>query len=115
MNFTFRHLASKIKNGITYGFVTGVCIGCIPNKVLIRFEDKKYYSLYTPLISGLICSTGIILSPLLIINYVSNGKYIDKLIDKYDINIKRYHQYDGENNKYAYPSLIYVNIKSKID
>jgi hypothetical protein len=52
-------------------------------------------------------------SPLLIINYFCNGMYFDKLIDKYNINIERYHQYDGKNNKYAFPSLLILSIKSK--
>ena len=39
--------------------------------------------------------------------------YFDKLIDKYNINIERYHQYDGKNNKYAFPSLLILSIKSK--
>jgi len=40
--------------------------------------------------------------------------YFDKLIDQYDIDIERYHQYDGKNNKYAFPSLLILNIKTKI-
>jgi hypothetical protein len=98
---------------VSYGFVSGFCVGCFPNKLCIKVEDKKYKSLPIPLISGLICSVGIIFSPLLIINYFGNGMYFDKLIDKYNINIKRYHQYDGKNNKYAFPSLINLNITSK--
>jgi hypothetical protein len=39
--------------------------------------------------------------------------YFDKLIDKYNINIERYHQYDGKNNKYAFPSLLILSVKSK--
>ena len=44
-------------------------------------------------------------------NYFYNGTYFDKLIDEYDINIARYYQYDGLNNKYGYPSTININIK----
>ena len=79
----------------------------------INFEDKKYKSLPIPLISGMICSVGLMVSPLLIINYFCNGMYFDKLIDKYNINIERYHQYDGKNNKYAFPSLLILSVKSK--
>ena len=42
-----------------------------------------------------------------------SDKLIDLLIDKHDINMERYHQYDGENNKYAFPSLLILSIKSK--
>jgi hypothetical protein len=61
----------------------------------------------------MIFSLGVMFSPFLIINYFCNGIYFDKLIYKYNINIERYHQYDGKNNKYAYPSSIYLIIKSK--
>ena len=48
------------------------------------------------------------------INYFYNGVYFDKLLDKYDINVERYHQYDVRHNKYGYPSIIIINIKKKI-
>lgn len=106
-----RHRFFKI---VGSGFVSGFCSGCVlPNKLCIQYEDKKYTSLHIPLISGFVCSFGIMFSPLLIINYVCNGVYFDKLIDKYNINVERYHQYDGKDNKYAYPSSIILNIKSK--
>ena len=83
-------------------------------KFMIYYEDKKYKFLPIPVITGLIGSMGIIFSPLLIINYFCNGVYFDKLVDKYDINVERYHQYDARYNKYAYPSIIIINIKKKI-
>jgi len=113
MNFVTPKMKNIIITSLSYGFVSGFCIGCFPNKLSIKFDDKKYNSLPIPLISGLICSVGLIFSPLLIINYFCNGMYFDKLIDKYDIDIERYHQYDGKNNKYAFPSLLILNIKSK--
>lgn len=73
----------------------------------------KYNSLHIPLISGVIGSMGILFSPLLMINYFCDGVYFDKLVDKYDINVEIYHQYDDQNNKYGYPSLLILNIKSK--
>jgi hypothetical protein len=107
---------SKLKNilikSISYGFTTGFCIGCFPNKLYIQFENKKYKSLEIPLITGLICSMGIILSPFLITNYFVNGVYFDKLIDKYDINIEKHHQYNDKNNMYAFPSRLILIIKS---
>jgi hypothetical protein len=113
MNTTFKYIAPKIKNGIIYGFASGFLVGCFPNKLSIRFENTKYTSLPIPLISGIIGSMGILFSPLLIVNYFYGGVYFDKLIDKYDINVERYHQYDSENNKYAFPSLLIININSK--
>jgi len=115
MYFTLKHIIPKVNNLIIYGFVSGFCVGCLPNnKLYINFEGKKYncFNNNIPLISGVICSTGIILSPLLIINYFSNSTYFDRLVDKYNINVERYHQYDGKNNKYAYPSVLIINIKS---
>jgi hypothetical protein len=107
---------SKIKtvivNSLSYGFVTGFCVGCFPNTLVVKFEDKKYKP-PIPIISGLICSVGLIVSPLLIINYFGDGVYFDKVFDKYHFNIERYHQYDGKNNKYAYPSLIILSITPK--
>ena len=118
MNFTLKHTISKVSNVIIGGFVSGFCIGfCFPNTLHVNFKSKRYINnnfFPIPLISGLICSTGIILSPLLITNYFCNGTYFDRLIDKYNINVERYHQYDGKNNKYAYPSLIIINIQSKV-
>jgi len=108
-----KYIAPKIKNLIIGGFVSGFIVGCIPNELCINFKGKRYKSFQIPLISGLMCSAGIILSPLLMINYVFNCTYFDRLVDKYDINVERYHQYDGKNNKYAYPSLLIINIKSK--
>jgi hypothetical protein len=114
MSFILKFITPKIKNGIIYSFTSGFFIGCIPNNVSINYENKKYTNISTPLVTGLITSIGFILSPLLIINYFNNGVYFDKLIDKYNISIERYHQYDGQENKYAYPSLLIVNIKTKL-
>ena len=92
-------------------------VGCFPNKLSINFENKKRiisnFSPPIPLISGIIGSIGFLFSPLLIANYFCDGVYFDKLIDKYDINVERYHQYDGNNNKYAYPSLLVIYKNSK--
>lgn len=50
---------------------------------------------------------------------MANGTYFDKLYDriqeKYSIQVKRYHQYDGNDNKYAYPSLISIEIKETVN
>jgi hypothetical protein len=113
MNFVTPKIKNIIITSISYGFVSGFCIGCFPNKLSVKFDDKKYNSIPIPLISGVICSVGFIFSPLFIINYFCDGIYFDKLIDKYDIDIERYHQYDGKNNKYAFPSSFILNIKTK--
>ncbi len=107
------NIKNIIITSVSSGFIFGFWVGCFPNKLCIKFENKKYNSLPIPLISGMICSVGLMVSPLLIINYFCNGMYFDKLIDKYNIDIKRYHQYDGKNNKYAFPSLLILSIKSK--
>lgn len=106
-------IMNNIIRSVSCGFISGFCVGCFPNDLCIKFEDRTYNSVPIPLISGLICSVGLMASPLLIINYFSNSMYFDKLIDKYDINIERYHQYDGKNNKYAFPSSLILSIKSK--
>lgn len=112
MNLVFLKTKIILIKSVSYGFVSGFCVGCFPNTLFVEFEDKKYKSLPIPLISGVICSVGLIFSPLLIINYFSNGIYFDKLIDKYNINIKRHHQNDGKNNKYGFPSVLILSIKS---
>ena len=113
MNFVTQKINNYIIKSASCGFVSGFCFGCFPNNLCIKYEDRKYNSLPIPLITGLIGSVGLIVSPLLIMNYLCNGTYFDKLIDKYDINIERYHQYDGKNNKYAFPSLLILSINSK--
>jgi len=113
MNFATPNIKNIIIKSISYGFCFGFCVGCFPNKLSVKLNDKKYNSLPIPIISGTICSLGLMFSPLLIMNYFCNGMYFDKLFDKYTITIERYHQYDGKSNKYAFPSLIILSIQSK--
>ena len=113
MTFTLRYITNKITYGLINSFSVGFCFGCFPNKIYVRFEDLKYNLIPTPIITGLIGSFAFTISPFLIINYFSNSVYFDKLIDKYDIIIKRYHQFDGQNNKYAFPSQIIIDVKNK--
>lgn len=110
INLTIKHL---IIRPISCSFVTGFCLGCLPNNVYINFENKRYKLLPIPLMSGMVCSFGLMVSPALILNYCFNATYFDRLIDKYNINIERFHQYDDKNNKYAYPSLLLLNINKK--
>ncbi len=99
-----------VKNGFLCSFYSGFMFGCFPNKIQIKFK-KKYYYPPIPLLTGFVSSMSFIFSPLLLINYFSNSCYFDKLIDKYDIEFERYHQYNNVNNKYAYPSVLHIKIK----
>lgn len=65
MNFVTPKINNIIIRSVSCGFISGFCVGCFPNKLCIKFEDIKYNSLPIPLISGLICSVGLIVSPLL--------------------------------------------------
>ena len=104
------YITSKIKNGMIYSFAFGFGAGLIPNKINIRFNDRICYNASLPLITGCVGLIGFVFSPLLISNYLFNGVYFDKLFDKYDINVARNYQYDGQDDKYAFPSLLTVNI-----
>ncbi len=101
-----------IKMGMCFSYLTGSCLCLIPNKISLQV-NKKNYNLNLPIIGGCLGVLGFLSSPFLIINYFFDGLYFDKLYDKYDIDIKRYHQYDGNDNKYAYPSHIQVKINKK--
>lgn len=110
-----------LKNGLIYSYCTGFTYGLmIPNNINISIYKNKKIHLHPPffpLFGGLISSIGFLCSPLLLINYMANGTYFDKLydniIDKNHIKITRYHQYDGNNDKYGFPSHIHIKIVSK--
>ena len=102
-----------IKIGMCFSYLTGSCLCLIPNKISLQIDKKKFNNIEIPIIGGCLGVLGILSSPFLITNYLFNGIYFDKLYDKYDIDIKRYHQYDGNDNKYAYPSIIQVKINKK--
>ena len=103
-----------VRHLLVGAFISGGSIGCcFPNKIIIRFSDDNGYQpmrLPMPLMTGVICSAALMCSPLLLLNYAFNGVYVDKWIDKHTIIIKRYHQYDGNDNKYAFPSSLHVTI-----
>jgi len=105
---------NKFKNitkiGLNAGFVFGFTLGLVPNKIKLTINNVKYSNIPTPIIGGIIGMSLFAFSPFIVTNWIFNGVYIDKLIDKYDYNIKRYHQYDGNDNKYAYPSTIHLEI-----
>lgn len=103
---------SKVNNLLFGSFVGGFFLGCVPNKISINFENKKIH-VPIPLMTGFLSTSTVILSPYLFVNYFCNGTKLDRIIDKYDISVERYHQYDGKNNKYAYPTYLVLNITSK--
>ena len=102
-----------IKKGLCFSFMTSSCVSMVPNNLTIQINKKKITKINLPLLGGLIGVMSIISSPFLITNFFLNGSYFDKLYDKYNIDIKRYHQYDGNNNKYAFPSIIMIEINKK--
>jgi hypothetical protein len=103
-----------IKLGLGTSFLTGFTLGMIPNKLSIKLNGKhNFFNINLPITCGCIGVLGLVSSPFLITNYFLNGTYFDRLYDKYDVNIKRYHQLDGNNNKYAFPSWIQIEINNK--
>jgi hypothetical protein len=106
------NLKKSIINGMKYSFIFGFNLGLLPNTISISYNEKKFNRIPTPLIGGCVGLTSFLFSPFLLVNYFCGGVYFDKLYDKYKIDIKRYHQYDGSDNKYAFPSLIIINILS---
>jgi hypothetical protein len=117
MNNLFNNIKPKtknfIKNGIIYSFVSGFSLGLLPNTINIRLNQSTFYNVPSPLISGCVCMTGFIFSPLLITNYFFERSFFDKLIDKYKITIHRYYQHANTDDKYELPSLLFISIDSK--
>jgi hypothetical protein len=102
------------KRGVLTSFLAGSTVGMFPNKTRIHIDGKQYVycnnRVPMPLIGGCLSVLGFVTFPFLLTNYMLNGSYFDKLYDQYDVDIQRYHQYDGNENKYAYPSNIHINI-----
>jgi hypothetical protein len=106
-------MLTKWKHLMAGGFGAGFCVGCVPNDVNL-YVNGQLAAIPIPLITGLISSAGMVMSPLLLANYFCNGTYIDRWVDRVSIHVKRYHQYDGNGNKYAYPSIVDIYIKTKV-
>ena len=105
---------TTMKLGLCTSFLTGLTLGMIPNSVSLKINGKnKFNKINLPLVGWWLGVLGFIFSPFLITNYFFDGMYFDKLYDKYNIDIKRYHQYDGNDNKYAYPSCIKIEVNKK--
>lgn len=110
----FNNITEILKNGLIGSFAFGFGTGFLLNNTIFLKINYKSYRIHSlPLTTGCIGLISFVCSPLLITNYFLNGVYFDKLIDKYDISVERYHQYDGNDNKYAFPSLLIINIHSK--
>ena len=115
-------------NGVIIGSLSGFIIGmCINNNIILEIKNQEK-EIKNYVIPKLIVTTGVgvmippilfILSPLVIFNYLSNSSVNDKLFDKfkehveknYVITYERVHQYDGNNDKYAFPSAIKISIE----
>jgi hypothetical protein len=101
------------KKSLYISFLSGSLLCLIPNKINLKVNQTKFNRINLPIIGGFLGVGVFLSSPFLIINYLINRTYLDKLYDKFNIDIKRYHQYDGNNNKYAYPSIIMIEINKK--
>ena len=107
--------------GIVGGAV-GILTGMIPGTTLfIKCGSTDFQVRHSlPLLVGMVgmvgCPTIILCSPVIFINHFCEfstaDRFVDKLCEKYSIEVKRYHQYGGvpPNNKYYAPSRIMVNI-----
>lgn len=116
MKNNIKYILNVIKFGSACSFCSGFILGLVPNDINLKINGKDKFNrvrVPLPIIGGFIGLSGFIFSPFLITNYFLNGTFFDKLIDKYNIDIKRYHQYDGSDNKYAYPSKIHIEIVKK--
>lgn len=85
----------------------------IPNDLSIKINEKNINRINLPLLGGLIGIASFVSSPFLIANYFIGSSYFDKLYDKYNIDIKRYHQYDGNAYLLSFPSIIMIEINKK--
>lgn len=96
-------------------FLTGFSIGLIPNRISLYINDKRCTALshYKPIIFGITSVVALGCLPFITVLSITNSSLFDKVIDKYDVSIERWHQYDGNDNKYAYPSIIQINLRRK--
>ena len=124
-----KNIKNIIKSGMIVGSSSGFLLGmCINNKIRLNIKTHPYDKtknfaipklLLTSFCGGIIPPLLLISSPIIIYNYFSNSSMGDKLFDNlienieknYKINCKRYHQYDGKDNKYAFPSYIHITIE----
>lgn len=108
----FRHFGKIIKNGMINSYFFGFGLGFVcPNQINVKYNKHKINIFSMPLVSGCVSLLGFMFFPFIVTNYFYDGVLLDKIIDKYNFNIERYHQYDS-TDKYGYPSIIYINIQS---
>lgn len=122
---------NNILNGVVYGYVAGFCIGLACNRAIhINYKGTHCYfpKMSVPFVSGFICSSSVLLSPLFAVHFVFEnwiGSHkIDKFINHHDINIYRCTRAWGgkvwpyesdEGKKYdSYPNTIFVDVQTKI-
>lgn len=118
-----QNIHPAIKTMFQGGFCAGVCAGfCVPNSVQITHNsltDKRVVKkpFWFPLATGVVGMAGVACIPFLVTHYCVDGTYFDRIYDhlneRYCIQVRRYYQYDGNGNKYGYPSLIRVEITEK--
>ena len=124
-----KNIIHIIKSGMIVGSSSGFLLGmCINNKIRLNIKTHPYDKtknfaipklLLTSFCGGIIPPLLLISSPIIIYNYFSNSSMGDKLFDNlienieknYIINYERYHQYDGNNDKYGFPSHIHITIE----
>ena len=125
---TIKSIKNLFFNGVSIGSLSGLIIGMgINNSISFKITHKKeettkYYKISNPIVTtiagGLIPSVLFITSPLIVYNYFTNSSIGDKLFDSfkehmeknYIVNYNRFYQYDGHDNKYAFPSHIEISI-----
>lgn len=112
----FKPIFSKLF--YTEVFVGGLTGMLATRYIQIKYNDKKYISVHQslPIILGLFYY--LLLPSIIFIDYYGKlcmlDKFVDKLFDKYNFEIKRYHQCDNKpNNKYYGNSDLYIDIFSK--
>lgn len=105
-------------SGVFVGFTSGCFCG---NRIFhVKYENRNLSLRHSlPLISSVSCAILfpmlLISTPIILIESFTSLCTLDKIIDnfnsKYSIKCKRYHQYDGNDNKYYAPSHLHITIK----
>jgi hypothetical protein len=72
----FSTMVHKLKKGVYRSFCMGFVVGMFPAKCSIqkRADSYKYDTIHLPLIGGVAGATAFVLSPLIIVNYFTDGR-----------------------------------------